>query len=137
LLGLVWSVAAPRPAARWTGAVWLAQADPGFGAAQDVWFGLLTAAAGAGVGVAVVAWSGRPRAWRRSCLWLGGCLLGPLACLAVGVGVSGGLGPPAVGVEVVAPLTLTSPGLLAAWALGASLVAMAALGARAAFGRTW
>ncbi|MDR3360172.1 MAG: hypothetical protein LBO20_05915, partial [Bifidobacteriaceae bacterium] len=123
---------------------WLAAADIGFSAVQDVWFGLLNAAAGVVVGVALTVWSGRAGAWRRLGLWFGGGLLGPGACLVVGSGLGGGFSGfggagsgAVVGAEVVAPLTLTSPGLLAAWVFATGLVMVVALGARAGFGRTW
>ncbi|MDR3359240.1 MAG: hypothetical protein LBO20_00980 [Bifidobacteriaceae bacterium] len=142
LLGLVWLAVAPRPEARWTGEFWLAAADVDFSAVQDIWFGLLNSAAGIGVGIALTVWSGRAGAWRRAGLWFGGGLLGPAVCLLVGSAAGGGFGGAAglgaeVGAEVTAPLTLTSPGLLVVWVFAAGLVVVAALGARAVYGRTW
>jgi hypothetical protein len=137
VLGVAWLAVAPRPEARWTGLFWAAELDYGFGAAQDIWFGLLTAGAGALVGVALTMWSGRPRPWRRFGLWVAGSVLGAAACLGTGWALGGSLAAPAVGAAVRAPLTLTSPGLLAAWAFSAALVAMTSLAVRSWFGRTW
>jgi hypothetical protein len=136
-LGAVWLALAPRPAARWTGLLWLGEGDYGFGAAQDVWFGVLTGVAGLAAGACLAGLAGRPAAGRRAGLWLGGGAAGAVACLFSGGALSGGLGPPAVGAVARAPLVLTSPGLLALWLLAEALVATGALAWRAMFGRTW
>jgi hypothetical protein len=137
LLGVGWLFLAPRPPARWTGLFWLSATRPGFAAEQAVWFGLLTMGAGIAVGVALTAWSGRPRPWRRMGLWLGGAVLGSATALATGLALGSGFASRVVEVETRAPLTLTAPGLVAGWAFAAALVPMLALAFRAWFGRTW
>jgi hypothetical protein len=137
VLGLVWVLVAPRPEARWSGTFWVAEADYGFGAAQDVWFALLTALPGLVVGLALTWWSGRPRAGRRLVLWMVGAVAGAWCCVLVGAAAGGAFASRAVGAAVRAPVELTSWGLVATWAVLAAVVPAVGLAARAAFGRSW
>ncbi|MDR2567406.1 MAG: hypothetical protein LBC97_15365 [Bifidobacteriaceae bacterium] len=138
LLGWVWLVVSPRPAALWAGNFWYAQSDTDFGALQDLWFGALTLAPGLVAGALLVRWSDRPAPLGRAGLWMGGSVLGSLACWATGVGLSGGFGSPALAASAEeAPVVLTSYGLLALWPFAAAAVLAVSLLARASFGRTW
>ena len=138
LLGLVWFLIAPRPAASWLGTFWYSPDQTGFGAAQDTGFALLVVLPGLVVGVLLRRWSERPNPIRRACCWLAGGAFGSICCWLVGSGLGGGFDSPSQGDSVqAAPLTLTSPGLLVLWPFVAALVLTVALAARAAFGRTW
>ncbi|MDR1393885.1 MAG: hypothetical protein LBJ62_07965 [Bifidobacteriaceae bacterium] len=137
LLGLIWLVAAPRPVAQWIGTYWLARSELDFSAGQDVLFGLLMVGAGLVTGTLLAIWSAGPRPARRAALWFGGSVLGAAACALVGCALGGAFAVHQVGANLVAPLTLTSWGLLAAWPAVAGLVVAATLIARGLFGRTW
>ncbi|MDR2114640.1 MAG: hypothetical protein LBO75_05105 [Bifidobacteriaceae bacterium] len=137
VLGLVWWWVAPRPLAQWTGQFWYAPTDLGFNAAQDVWFAVLTAVPGLTVGVLLVLWSARPQPLRRFAWWWGGGVVGAGLCALTGSLLGGAFASPPAGSDAAASLTLTSPGLVAAWAFLAALVVMLSLAARGLFGKTW
>jgi hypothetical protein len=137
-LGVVWYLVAPRPAAEFSGLFWYAADDYGFSAGQDVWFALLGVPIGIAVGVALLVWSARPLAFRRALLWLSGCVLGTLACYLVGCLLGGGFATYAAGQQVtMAPVSLTSYGLMAVWTATASLTLTLGLVIRSLFGTSW
>ncbi|MDR2380179.1 MAG: hypothetical protein LBE08_03230 [Bifidobacteriaceae bacterium] len=136
-LGAVWALVAPRPSARWSGDIWVAADDLGFSAVQDVWFAGLMGVAGLALGCALTAWSGRPRSAWRIVWWLGGAVGASVLAAGAGAALTGGFASPEVGATAVAPVELTSLGLLALWPFVAALVVMLALAARGLFGRTF
>jgi hypothetical protein len=139
VLGWVWLVVSPRPAARWAATFWYAESATDFSAVQDVFFALLTVVPGLVVGGLLAWWSGRAHPARRVISWLAGAVGGAVACWLTGAGFGAGLAaPPAIGTAVAAaPVTLTSYGLLVLWPFAAAIVMTLTLAIRGAFGRTW
>jgi hypothetical protein len=114
--------------------LWYAADDLDFSAAQDVRFGLLALIPGVVVGIALTAWSARPRPLARAAWWGAGALAGSGAMWLTGLAASGALTMhPRFGETARVPVVLSSPGMALAWPLLVFLIPAVVLAVQALF----